>query len=505
MRSHPKVLFLAADAWDPNLVLRWANEGALPNVRALLDGGAWATVANSPAVFEGDVWPTFFTGASPARHGRFCYRQMRSGTYEMYDFEPEHLHCEPFWAALGRAGRRVAVIDVPKAPLVAELNGIQIADWGTHDPERHGFCTWPPHLAGEIEARIGRDPVGRCDGFFTRHEWPGALYAALRERSARKTALIGDVLARAPWDLLLAVLTETHCVGHQLWFVHDPAHPQHDRQIARTLGDPLEQIYRQTDAAIGTLLAQAGPDTTVFVYCSHGMGPMYDATPLLGTVLNRLGHAAKPVPRRRIPAPLLGLWRRLPKAVRAALAPLRDPLVRDVAASAHAFDPSGRCFQVPNNDGVAAIRVNLVGREPQGRVQPGDEFETFCAEVSDDLMQLRNADTGAPAVSRVLRLSEHFDGPCFDDLPDLAVEWSRAAPIRALISPRIGRIENPGHSWRTGDHTPDGLIVARGPGIARGALPHAVPSTNLAPTIAALLGVTLSDIDGVPEAALLPR
>jgi predicted AlkP superfamily phosphohydrolase/phosphomutase len=53
-------------------------------------------------------------------------------------------------------------------------------------------------------------------------------------------------------------------------------------------------------------------------------------------------------------------------------------------------------------------------------------------------------------------------------------------------------------SKRTGDHTRAGAFFACGPGIQVGELAEPVPVESFAPTIAALLGVALPGVDGIP-------
>jgi len=52
----------------------------------------------------------------------------------------------------------------------------------------------------------------------------------------------------------------------------------------------VERVYVALDAAVGELLRTAGPDTTVVVLASHGMGPHYDGTFMLDDILERLDH-----------------------------------------------------------------------------------------------------------------------------------------------------------------------------------------------------------------------
>ena len=64
----------------------------------------------------------------------------------------------------------------------------------------------------------------------------------------------------------------------------------------------------------------------------------------------------------------------------------------------------------------------------------------------------------------------------------------------------IGRIEQRSVGNRTGDHRGDGALFLRGPGIPAGARERPVAVTDIAPTLAALLGVALHDVDGRPLA-----
>jgi hypothetical protein len=68
-----QALFIGLDAADKDLLLEWAHAGHLPHIRALLGRAAWGVTRNPLGLFVGAVWPSFYTGVSPARHGRYCY------------------------------------------------------------------------------------------------------------------------------------------------------------------------------------------------------------------------------------------------------------------------------------------------------------------------------------------------------------------------------------------------------------------------------------------------
>src|SRR6185312_13305654 len=118
-----------------------------------------------------------------------------------------------------------------------------------------------------------------------------------------------------------------------------------------------------------------------------------------------------------------------------------------------------------NNHAHGGIRVNLVGREPNGKIKPGAELETLCSGLTEELMKLVDLDTGKRVVARVLRTDDLYAGEHRDLLPDLLVEWSSHAPISKirLGSGRIGEIAGEYRFCRTGDHFPGGMFVAAGP------------------------------------------
>ncbi len=68
----------------------------------------------------------------------------------------------------------------------------------------------------------------------------------------------------------MQVFTESHCVGHQCWHLHDVNHPAHDPAVLAEIGDPLRTVYAAIDAAIGDVLADAG-DAFVLLLDAHGM------------------------------------------------------------------------------------------------------------------------------------------------------------------------------------------------------------------------------------------
>ncbi len=307
MLTGTRVLYLGLDACDRDVVSQFVAEGDLPNLGRLLGSAAVVATEAPLAVFPGAVWPTVCAGVGPARHGYLCWDEVRGGTYEYRRTNTDDIRVRPFWDACSDVGKRVAILDVPQTPVPLPVNGVQLSEWGGHD-RRRGTSSWPPSFLEAVNARYGEHPIGclphpthqfsPCDWAYREGERRTAdenaqLLADLLEGIRRKGALCRDVLAEDRWDLFFAVFGESHCVGHQYWFLHDADHPHYDAELrARLGGDPMRMVYAALDAAVGEVLAVADSDTAVYVHLSLGMQAKNDGTALLDPILWRLDQYA---------------------------------------------------------------------------------------------------------------------------------------------------------------------------------------------------------------------
>ena len=497
-----RVLLIALDAADADLIKGWAARGYLPTFKRLGETALRGTVENPFGLFVGALWPSFATGVSPTRHGRYCFTQLVPGTYRTRATNCEGIQGTTFWASLSRAGRRTAIIDVPKASATSGgRDSVLILDWGSHEAEVDGgFRTSPPSLARSVLARYGSDPVGTCDLIHGQPEEYERLRERLLARVALKTRMIRDVVQEADWDLVVACFADTHCAGHQLWDLHAGAEKGAPGPGGSAPRDAMRDVYGAVDQALGELIHGAGEGTVCIVLASHGIGPYRGGNKILDDILRRLdGGGAKAAPERRALDGLRGVWkRRVPVGVKRALITVRQRNWHRVESIVLRREYAGRrFFAIPNNDIYGAIRLNLAGREPRGRVRT-DEVERVCAELERELRSLINLDTGEPAVTRVVKASDHYERRPMDNLPDLFVEWRGDRPVVRVRTARGDVVEGFYPDYRTGDHREQGAFWITGPGIAAHALASPVSIMDFAPTIGELLGVPLPNLDGRP-------
>lgn len=506
-----RVLMIGLDAGEPSLIERWTSDGSMPHLARLRSAGVYGRLASSAEWLVGSPWPTFYTSSTPGDHGFYHYLLWHPD--RMATARPTHaeLPMRPFWRDLN-AGRRVIAVDVPLTYHPEPFDGVEITGYGTHET-LVGTASSDPALLASVAREFG--PPARLHEIYDLSR-PKDL---LRERdhmlavTGQVTDMTIGLMRRQAWDLCIVCYVAPHRAGHRMWNLTGVAGEPAPAERA-LIEDALRQVYMGCDDAIGRLCEAAGPDTTVMVFSVHGMGENTCRTELLDEMLDRV-LSGRNAPHAQ--AGGTGLIKRLRERVPVSW---RHELKRRLPLAAQdgltAFWRTGgkdwsrtRAFsQLADLQGY--IRINLKGREAQGVVERGGEYESLCAQISDGLATFRDADTGEPVVSAIGRPRELFgDGERVELLPDLLVNWCvmPSAQHRALVSERFGTIAwpTPGRAFtgRSGNHRPEGFLVAAGPGIGSAPLAGA-HVMDLAPTVHALFGVpTPSHMKGRPIAPVV--
>jgi len=502
-----RVLVVGLDAAEATLLERWADEGELPAFADLAKRGGVARLGNSLETLPGAIWPEITTGLSAGKTALFYHpRQLRSGETSLRKVEPEEVVGFPcFWTRASTAGQRVAVVDQPQSVIPPDLNGPMLTEWGLHD-RNFAVASRPADLLEGVRARWGDHPILSCDMHGHTQEGYERLLAGLVTGAERKAEILLDLFGSEDWDLFVCAFGETHCVGHQFWHFFDPQQPGYDASAPHELRDAVKTVYGKVAEGVGALVEAAGPETTVLVLASHGMGTYVGGYQLLPEFLVRIGagsgSGATAQVRSRLPAPVRNAVRRVVPArarhrLQQAAASLPVPLE----------SPETKAVALPNNR-VGAIRFNLAGREPYGRVRPGPEADALTEEIRRELLELEDPATGERVVKSVVTAEEAFGPDHHQDVPDVMVVFrTDLGQIIEARSSRVGLLRtglyNP-NIPRSGDHTVESRVWAVGPGVEGGARLPDGNVLDLAPTVLRLLGVDTGGLDGRPLAGVAP-
>ena len=214
--------------------------------------------------------------------------------------------------------------------------------------------------------------------------------------------------------------------SHMLYHYTDTEHPMHEPD--ELLRNGIRTLYEEMDEALGRVLEVVDDDTTLIVMSDHGFAPFYWGVNL-NTWLLEQGYVV-----------------------------LKDPSQR------------GRFSMFVNVDwsqtrayafGMSGLYVNLRGRERDGIVEPGAEYDQLLDDLERGLLAMIDERTGANPISLVYQTAERFDGPHLDQGPDIVVGYSRGyryswdGPL-GEFGPAV--IVDNDDEW-SGDHTNDYRLV----------------------------------------------
>jgi predicted AlkP superfamily phosphohydrolase/phosphomutase len=491
---------LDSSAWD--LIEGWLRGGILPNLKQLYERGAHGRLISTVDWLAGTPWPSFYTGSYPPDHGFLFHLQWHAAKMRHERPGPEWLPMSPFYRHLGEHGKRVIAIDIPIAYAPEPMDGIEITSWSTHD-KVGPTASYPPTVLNWVNREIGKEPIRIEEGGVQKVESLLKLRDQLIESTRREAALCEALMARERWDFFLIGMGAAHRGGHKLWD-RSSAHPMTSDQ-ATEYDRALRDVYVACDQAVGRIVRAAGRDATVLCFALHGMGDnisRFDLVPrMLELVLNELGFASR-APQQR--SPLHSLRAAVPVEWRTSVKQRLPVVVQDTLSRFWRRVDNRDWSKTPAfalmGDLQALVQVNLKGREAQGIVEPGREYETLCDRITEGLMSFKDADTGETLVTRVGRGDKLYPEARYDvGLPDLVICWNDtpARFHRKIVSARFGSLDWPCPGYpldgRSGHHGPQGWLIATAE--------HIRPASDFGSATVWDLNATIHDLLGVPRPA----
>jgi predicted AlkP superfamily phosphohydrolase/phosphomutase len=474
-----RLLVVGLDAATFDVIDPLVEAGDLPNLAGLLERGARGSLRSTTHPLTPLAWTTMVTGVNAGRHGIWDFSERDESGYGLRLVNGSHSNAPALWTRLTDAGRRVGIVNVPFTWPAPQVNGFALA--GIDAGEREDGMTTPRELIDELQERFGR--------LLLDHSFPvdrdGRLDLDLVRRACEQKVAIVDWLSeRYDPELLFVVFMAADHVHHLAW----PDWEERGRESS------VAEAYRILDASLGELLQRAGEETNVLVVSDHGGGSLRGVVNLNAWLAQEgyLEYAERSNGNGATAHRLFQLRRKLPREWRYSLKQ-RLPWLRERAYRLQAPSvvdwPRTRAFAY----GIFGnIVLNVAGRERDGTVQPGEEYERLRDELRERLLDLRWTD-GERVVAAVHKREELYDGPELDKIPDLIVEFRDYAWLgKGNLTERTPTIADditirahPEERY-AGGHRPDGIFVLAGPAARAGAELHA-GIADVAPTVMYLL------------------
>lgn len=493
--SHPRLLVIGLDGATWEMMSPMMAAGELPTLRRLMKEGVSGMLRSTIPPVTAPAWSGFMTGLNPGKHGIFQWRTYDPTTYTCLDerlMTSQRLAGRTFWDLLGEAGYRVGVVTVPMTYPTWAVNGYLLAGYPCPDAQLN--YAYPADWEQALDAPYNF----QADYYLHASEteiWQGGL-----DMLARRTDLAIDLMQNKGVDVCVVVLGEIDRAQHDFFQYAAPRFPQYHTPAGERFRDVIAEHYRVSDEQVGRMLAAAGPDTTVLVMSDHGAGPHPPKYFNTNAWLQSQGWL-----RRRAAQSAWREWLRRGLSVARKALPFEERLRRLLPArfvnSARSLSmniadvdwPATAAYRFPMYHPAEGIEINLKGRQPQGVIDPGAEFESLRQAIMEALTQLVDPATGELVVREVYRREDLYLGPYAEIAPDIVFitnedyRGNGGSPVVIEPAP-LGQMDQ-----YNGLHRMEGILLASGPGLRQSATIEGAMILDIAPTLLHTLG------EGVPR------
>jgi predicted AlkP superfamily phosphohydrolase/phosphomutase len=510
-----KVIVIGIDGGTFDVIRPMIEQGELPHIASLMKAGVCSDLQSTIPPITAPAWTSFMTGTNPGKHGIFGFVGDMHKKYDGRILSAADSKSKTLWSILSECQRRLTLLNIPFTYPPSPINGIMISGMGA--PTESFDVAYPKDIYKELLQEVENYKIDHhIDDIFndeTRVEARAdELISILHDMEIKRTDAALYLLKKYDCDMFMIVYTMTDRLQHHFWKFMDTTHPEYDPKLARLYGQTIQEGYRKVDTEIGRILRKVGDHVTVIVMSDHGFGPLYKCFYINSWLIQkglmklkrtfpwRLKFAHTPVHRALKKLRLGMLSSLLSKNIlnfnlpRLKMIPKKwVDLVDWSRTKVYAADPLG-------------VSVNLKGREPEGIINPGEDFEGLLKNVGEELSKLRDPETEELVMDEVIRNNRAYTGPCVNEAPDILISLKGLSylpfPFR-LKSKQL--FEPPPNRW-SGTHRFNGILIMKGPEIS-----PSVPLLNpriidVAPTILYLFNQPVPrDMDGrVIEEAFSP-
>ncbi len=499
-----KTLVIGLDGACRSVVDPLIDDGAIPNIAALRDGGVEGALESQLPPWTPSAWPSLYTGTNPAKHG--VYDFLRFDGYDWEVVNRSHVAAHAVWELLSMEGYSSVVVNVPVTHPPRAIDGVVVPGYTAPEtPECHPSGVWD-ELNDELgEYTLYTDPLG------------GGSSPAERKRGYRRLSEMRGEAFR-------------YLVGK-----HDPAFGFVQFQQCDTVfhefpeeSETVRRVYETIDSEIGAILEACDPDVTLVV-SDHGIGPMEGHEFRVNDYLREEGLVTTTAEGGGMPS-----WRAVSRkqhqngdqsqaadspaeralelAARAGITSQRlgsvvqrlglEDTVRTVVpddiirAGTEQVDFSASTAYMRSRTEMG-VRLNVAGREPDGVVSDA-EYDAVRDAVVDTLRAATTPE-GEPVFERVAPREAVFDGPHLDDAPDIVTVPNRFDHF-LVANLKGAQFGEPTEPW---EHKREGIVMLAGDGVEPTASLQGAHLFDITPTILSTFGLPVgARMDGTPLSAV---
>jgi predicted AlkP superfamily phosphohydrolase/phosphomutase len=508
-----QVVIIGLDGAAFQTLRPWMEAGHLPALKAMIETGVSGGLTSVIPPVTAPAWCSFMTGKNPGKHGIYYFTTKEKTTGREIPVSAHSRSGKTIWDLLSDSGKTVLVLNVPTTYPPHPVNGVMVADFLT--PKGKRDFVHPVSLLDEIETQFGPYPLYLKTPVFAANLSEAnveSFLVELHEELEYKFAVTHYLMDRFDPDFTMLHLWGTDRIQHELWNLFDRTHPQYNHKLGAKYQSKIIGYFSAVDAELAKLKQRLDQDTTLIIISDHGFGPIHRFIDLNAWLL-REGYIA--IRQTLVSQLRLQMWnvgltnefflRGLLKILKLGLRlPDRTPADAVNLIREDSFQPLLSLNDVDWSRtkatakfGLGQIVINMAGREPNGSVQPGEEYYAVRDEIVGKLKELRDPATGELIGGQVYTKEETYQGPYADQAPDityLPLENNYMANVLIGFTTRKWIMDIPA---LFGNHRMDGVLIAHGNHLGKGQKIDGARIIDVVPTVLHLMGEKIpTDMDG---------
>jgi predicted AlkP superfamily phosphohydrolase/phosphomutase len=485
-----KVLVIGLDGATWDLLLPLAEEGFLPNLASLMEGGTCGELESTLPPVTGPAWVSFATGRNPGKTGVYDFLRPRSSLSDLVPVTSKDIHGSTFYEILRDHGRKTVLINLPLSypPRTTDPTITSIMTQGDE-------FIFPDSLKEQIPALERYRIVPNFDLVVQGRD--DEYIEDIRELECQRFT-VAQELFDWEWDVFFVLFSGTDWVQHR--FFDKLMGGAFDRSHAAF------QIYRDIDSCLGWFANRLPNDASLLLMSDHGFrvygGFLHLNQWLRGKNLLTTRHvkrtsatsphrfaeglteAAKEEDDSRLGS---GLSLTAPEAlmdllgkVGAGRAYKRIKKYLPMQVNTQVAVDHARSAAVCTTSESSGIYLNSAGRFQDGILEPAD-VRQMKEEVIGGLRNLRHPTTDEALLDEVFDGEEAYWGQQKKFAPDIVV-----TPRDFLVRPGSLSARTRTHlveEVTVNDHSRYGIFLVYGPGIKKGGRVEGARIMDIAPTI----------------------
>lgn len=444
-----RTILFGIDGAPWHLVDRFVSQGAMPNMKKLLEEGVKGTLLSTFPTETMAAWTSIFTGVNPGKHGMPDFRLRLDGKIEIA--QSRFRQAETIWQIMSRRGLKSILINDPVTYPPNPINGVVTT--GLMTPPNVKNFIYPSEMREEIDKVVGGYMCEPPATFYEKAvKAKPEAYAMLEEVASKQAETALYFAKKIDWDVLAPIFTTSDRLMHvfysDLYYMK-----KHFTLLDGFLKEFLEVASRE--------------NANVLVASDHGFGPTEKAL-YINTWLASEGFQVvkKSAMRSMLTSSGLTVYKLMDIIGKLRLSGVALKIYRVSPRMIKEAIPLGSYEESQTDyDASQAFSTAYHGIYINSNLK-GAEFEKVRDAIMSALYQV--TDNGQKIIERLYKREEVLWGAQSDRAPDIFIVTKIGYGVSTHLNKRIfDKLQNHGVVI-SGSHRMEGIVAATGPDIKKG-------------------------------------